>query len=83
MKNAVFWDVAKCGSCQNRRFTGKVVRSVLQLLLSANVVPSSLILSTLTMDTIRSSETSVLTKATWRHDPQYGILYIAVTDCTL
>jgi hypothetical protein len=22
MKNAVFWDVAPCGSCKNRRFGG-------------------------------------------------------------
>jgi hypothetical protein len=22
MKNAVFWDVAQCGSCKNRRFGG-------------------------------------------------------------
>jgi hypothetical protein len=22
MKNAVFWDVAPCGSCENRRFGG-------------------------------------------------------------
>jgi hypothetical protein len=33
--------------------------TVLQLLVTANVVPSSLILFTLMMETIRSSETSV------------------------
>jgi hypothetical protein len=40
------------------------LHSVLQLLVSSNVVPSSLILFTLMMETIRSSETSVLTRAT-------------------
>jgi hypothetical protein len=50
------------------------LRSVLQLVITANVVPSSLILFTLMMETIRSSETSVLTRATWRHIPQDGIL---------
>jgi hypothetical protein len=29
MKNAVFWDVASCGSCENRRF-GENVRLHLQ-----------------------------------------------------
>jgi hypothetical protein len=41
---------------------------------AANVVPSSLTLSTLTMKEIPSSETSVLTRATWRHIQEDGIL---------
>jgi hypothetical protein len=40
------------------------------------VVPSLLILSTLTMGTVCSSETSVLTTATWRHIPKDGIPHI-------
>jgi hypothetical protein len=48
--------------------------TVFQLLVTANVAPSSLILFTLTMDAIYSSETPVLTKATWRHVPEDGIL---------
>jgi hypothetical protein len=44
-------------------------RTVLQLLVTANVVSSSLILFALMMEAIRSSETSVLTRATWRHIP--------------
>jgi hypothetical protein len=58
MKNAVFWDVTPCGSCKNRRFGGKYclhhqskenhrarinISIVLQLLFTANVVPSSVI----------------------------------------
>jgi hypothetical protein len=49
MKNAVFFEVTPCGSCKNRRF-------VLQLLLAAHVVPSSLTLSTLMMEAARSSQ---------------------------
>jgi hypothetical protein len=37
------------------------------------VVPSSQIFSTLMMEAIRSSETSVLTRATQRHSPEDGI----------
>jgi hypothetical protein len=47
--------------------------SLLPLLVIPNVVPGSLILLTLIMEAIRSSETSVLTRATRRNIPQYGI----------
>jgi hypothetical protein len=42
---------------------------------TANILPSSPILVTLLMDAIRSSETSVLTRATRRPIPEDGILY--------
>jgi hypothetical protein len=42
------------------------IMSVLQLLVTDNVVPSSPILVTLKMEAIRSSEMSVLTRATLR-----------------
>jgi hypothetical protein len=66
---------------------------MLQLLVTANV-PSSLILVTLVMQAaIYSSKTSVLTRATWLNIPEDGILhsdshenfkfYIALTGWTL
>jgi hypothetical protein len=51
----------------NRSMLGGNTNSVLQLLVTVNVVPSSPILVTLLMELIRSSETSVLTRATRRH----------------
>jgi hypothetical protein len=74
MKNAVFSDITPCGSCKNRCL-GKTYRTVLRLLATANVVPSSTILVILMTEAIRSSETYVLTRATRRHIPEVGILH--------
>jgi hypothetical protein len=58
------------------------IRSVHQLLITANIVPSSQTFVTLLMlrhvavvRTVLSFETSVLTTATWRNIPEDGILH--------
>jgi hypothetical protein len=48
---------------------------VLRLLITANVVPSSLILSSLMMEAMRCSETPVHTRATPRNIPEDGIFH--------
>jgi hypothetical protein len=50
------------------------VTSTTKLLVTVNVVTSSLILSTLKMEAIDSSETPVLKRATWFHIPEGDIL---------
>jgi hypothetical protein len=69
LKNAVFWDVTPCGSCISQRFASIVK---LQLLVTASVAPSALILSILMKEAISSSETSVLTRATRRQIAEDG-----------
>jgi hypothetical protein len=49
------------------------LRSVLQLLVTAKGFPCVLILFTMTLEAIRSSETSILTKATLRSIPEDDI----------
>jgi predicted hotdog family 3-hydroxylacyl-ACP dehydratase len=69
------------------------ILSVRRLLITANVIPSAPILVILMMETLSSSETSVLTRVTRRNIPEDGIRhshsrenlksYIALTGWTL
>jgi hypothetical protein len=63
MKNAVFWDVTLYGSCKNRRFGGTYYldnQSEKKLLVTANVVASSLILFPLMIEATSSSKRWIL-----------------------
>jgi hypothetical protein len=84
MKNVDCWDITPCGSCKNRRFCGTqrlnhqhivFLLSVRLLLVTANVFPSSMILVTLMMETLRSSEMSVLTRIIQLNIPEDGIFH--------
>jgi hypothetical protein len=84
MENAVFSDVAPCRSCVNRRFGGKYCvhhqgRKICERRTSlqppAHDGSSLADSSTLKMEAVRSSETSVHTRSTRRHIPEDGILH--------
>jgi hypothetical protein len=59
--------VALVGTDVSEERIASITLCVLRLLDTVNVIPSSPILVTLMREAISSSETSVLTRATWRH----------------
>jgi hypothetical protein len=58
-----------------RRVALVFLRSVRRLLVKPSVVPSSKNLATLMIEALRSSETSGITRATWRNIPEDAILH--------
>jgi hypothetical protein len=71
LKNAFFWDVMPCGSYKNRCFRRSYhlhhqakLHSMLQLLVTAML-----------MEAIHSSESSVLTRATWHSIQEDSVLH--------
>jgi hypothetical protein len=97
MKNGVFWVlrlVALVRTDALEELSASFIRATrISELVTANVVPSSPILVTLMKEALSSSETPVLTRATWRNIPEDTILrshrrenlksYIALTGWTL
>jgi hypothetical protein len=59
------------------------LRSVLRLLVNVNIIPSSLILVTPIMNSILSSEVSILTRVTRRYIPEEALLMTIIVKMAL
>jgi hypothetical protein len=72
--NSLYGTSTKSNSHSNASFLTAFLCSALRLLVTANIVPSSPILVTMTMEALRSPETLAVTRATRRDIPGDGIL---------
>jgi hypothetical protein len=90
MKNVIFWDVVLCRSCVNRRFGGTyhfhlrgISVSKCSLQPPADAGSTLADFSTLKMEAIRSSETSVDIRSTQRHIPEDDILQLCSIEISI
>jgi hypothetical protein len=76
INNAVFWDVTPCGFVRID-VSGERLASIIRLKETSDLVTLAVTInwSTLMMEAIRSSETSIPTRTTRGHIPEYGILH--------
>jgi beta-lactamase regulating signal transducer with metallopeptidase domain len=70
MKNTLLWNIMQCFLSHHL-----FLLTLLQLLVTANFVPSSPILVTLMLESMISSKASTLTTVTPRHITEDGILH--------
>jgi hypothetical protein len=91
LKNAVFWDVAPCRSYVNRRFGGtyrlhlqgrKIRERETSVSMWLHAASSLTDFSTLKMEAIRSSETSVHIRSTRHHIPEDDFFIVIAVKTT-